>query len=163
MVLDGEWRVAFIEKEAAKLDYGVVPIPSLDPAKYGGGYISGTVLGIPAGSKHAEQAWLLMRYLATDTGAVSKLAEGLKNIPTTKDAMKDQTLRSDAPFSTLMDIAANANSVTVPATLAGSAPGDLFTQNVGAWQWSSDADPTSFLQKISTQIDNQLAQSGTGK
>jgi multiple sugar transport system substrate-binding protein len=163
MVLDGEWRVAFIEKEAAKLDYGVVPIPSLDPAKYGGGYISGTVLGIPAGSKHAEQAWLLMRYLATDTGAVSKLAEGLKNIPTTKDAMKDQTLRSDASFSTLMDIAANANSVTVPATLAGSAPGDLFTQNVGAWQWSSDADPTSFLQKISTQIDNQLAQSGTGK
>ncbi len=163
MVLDGEWRVAFIEKEDPDLNYGVVPIPSLDTSKYGGGYISGTVLGIPSGSKHAEQAWLLMKYLATDTGAVTKLAQGLKNIPTTKDAMQDKTLRSDAPFATLMDIAANENSLTVPATLAGSAPGDLFTQNVGSWQWSSDADPTSFLQKITNQIDNQLAQASTAK
>ena len=160
MVLDGEWRTAFLAKEKPGLTYGVAPIPSLDPSKYGGGYISGTVLGIPNGSKHQEQAWLLMKYLATDTPAVAKLAQGLKNIPTTKDAMQDPTLRSDPQFSTLIDIASNPNSLTVPATLAGSAPGDLFSENIGAWQYGTDADPTAFLKTTATQIDDQLAQAG---
>ena len=160
IMLDGEWRTAFLEKEKPNLAYGVVPTPSLDPAKYGGGYISGTVLGIPNGSKHQEQAWLLMKYLATDTGAVAKLAQGLKNIPTTKEAMQDPTLRADPQFSALIDIAASPHSLSLPATLAGSAPGDLFSSNIGAWQWGSEGDPTAFLQKTAKQIDDQLAQAG---
>ena len=118
------------------------------------------MLGIPNGSKHQEQAWLLMKYLATDTGAVAKLAQGLKNIPTTKEAMQDPTLRADPQFSALIDIAASPHSLSLPATLAGSAPGDLFSSNIGAWQWGSEGDPTAFLQKTAKQIDDQLAQAG---
>src|SRR3954452_17987119 len=54
MNLDGEWRVAFIQDEHPKLNYGTAPMPVDDskPELYGSGYINGTIVGIPRNGKN---------------------------------------------------------------------------------------------------------------
>src|SRR3954469_6700481 len=46
MMMDGEWRVAFIQAEHPELQYGTAPMPAMAPALYGSGYINGTIIGI---------------------------------------------------------------------------------------------------------------------
>ncbi len=68
MNFDGEWRVAFIQNEHPDLNYGTAPMPVDDahPELYGSGYINGTIIGIPRGGKHEDQAWALVKYLTTN-------------------------------------------------------------------------------------------------
>ena len=53
MMVDGEWRVAFIGAEHPELKYGTAPMPVDDaqPSLYGSGYINGTIIGIPKSAK----------------------------------------------------------------------------------------------------------------
>lgn len=159
MMVDGEWRVAFLENEMPDMEYGVVPIPSIDPAKSGGGYIAGTTLGIPSNARERDAAWEVIRYLSTDDQVLEYMASELRNVPTTVAGLNNEKLRESEPFAALMDIALNANSRTIPATLSGAGMADLFTQNIGQWQWSSDTDPASFLTGIADQVNALLEQS----
>jgi multiple sugar transport system substrate-binding protein len=71
MMLDGEWRVAFLKNEHPELKYGTAPMP-VDPAHksaYGSGYVNGTIIGIPKGADHEEEAWKLVKYLTTNDHA----------------------------------------------------------------------------------------------
>ena len=56
MNCDGEWRVAFIQAEHPKLNYGTAPLPVDDahPELYGSGYINGTIIGIPKNGEHTR-------------------------------------------------------------------------------------------------------------
>lgn len=163
MMIDGEWRVAFIQSDKANVDYDIAPIPTVDPSKYGGGFISAATMGIPKGSQHPEQAWQLVKYLSTNTDAVVKLANALKNIPTTVAAFDSPELSKDPHFVKLLDIAKNPNSITVQATLAGAAPATLLAQKVSAWQTSSQTDPTQWLADVTKQINAQVSQATMGK
>ena len=44
-------------------------------------------------AKHKEQAWALLKYLTTDTSALAKLSNGLRNVPTTTAAAKSPELK----------------------------------------------------------------------
>lgn len=159
MMLDGEWRVAFLENEKPDLDYGVVPMPAQDAADTGGGFIAGTVLGIPSRSKNQAAAWELVKFLSTDEDVLEYMASELKNVPTTVEGLQNKSLRESEQFAALMDIALDENSRSMPPTLAGDALKDLFTQSIGDWQWSDEIDPSAFLEKVNDQIDAQLEQS----
>ena len=76
MVFDGEWRTAFIERGNPKLNYDTAPFPVADdhPDLYGSGRVGGTIVGIPKGAAHPDEAWLLVKYLATDTHYLVTLA-----------------------------------------------------------------------------------------
>src|SRR6476620_1339646 len=68
MMLDGEWRVAFLKAEHPDLQYGTAPMP-VDASKkslYGAGYINGTIIGIPKAGKNRDEAWKLVKYLTTN-------------------------------------------------------------------------------------------------
>ena len=88
MQYDGEWRTAFIKNEHPELKYTTAPFPAADgqTAQYGSGPIAGDIVAIPKGSKHPDEAWLLIKYLASDTDAVVGLSNRLRNLPTTKAA-----------------------------------------------------------------------------
>lgn len=159
MMLDGEWRVAFLENESPDLEYGVVPMPAAAAEQTGGGYIAGTVLGIPSRSANQAAAWELIKFLSTDEAVLEYMASELKNVPTTVGGLDNEELRKNEQFASLMDIALDEDSRSLPPTLAGDALKDLFTQSIGDWQWSSESDPTAFLQSINDQIDGQLQQS----
>ncbi|GAA3773766.1 extracellular solute-binding protein [Microbacterium kribbense] len=159
MNLDGEWRVAFIADQKPDLHYGTAPFPTGDQYTdlYGGGYTTGTIAGIAKGSQHAELAWALLKYLATNTDAVVDLSNGIKNIPTTKDALSSPKLDFPEQFTTFLDIAKSPHLITVPATAIGHANQTTFQNFWDNWQSGADTDLEAGLAKVDHDIDNALA------
>ena len=162
MMLDGEWRIAFITADKANIDYGTAPFPAADdkPDLYGGGYVSGNITGISKGAKNPEAGWELIKYLTTDTGAIVKLANGIKNVPTTTDALASPDLEVDDNFRTFLDIFAHPGSATSPSTKAGAEYQNLFGTWLVKWQTGRAGDLTAGLEGVAKQIDDSLALAG---
>jgi multiple sugar transport system substrate-binding protein len=162
MNLDGEWRVAFIGAEHPELNFGTAPLPVDDaqPDLYGSGYTSGSIIGIPKTSGHKDEAWQLLKYLATDTGALVKMTNGIRNVPTTTAALESPDVKPDEAFNVFLDIFANPNTRTTPITLVGSANQDLVDAFVTKYQAGKVDDLEGGLADLDQQIDAQLEAAG---
>jgi multiple sugar transport system substrate-binding protein len=162
MNLDGEWRNAFIADEAPDLDYGTAPFPGPadDPDLYGSGYVTGTIAGVPRGAKNPEAAWELLKYLTTDTGALVKLSNSLRNVPTTQESLDSPDLEVDANFKTFLDVFQNPNSSTTPATTVGAAgyTGTML-DFAERWQQGQVDDLEAGLQEVDEQMATDLQRS----
>ena len=95
MMIDGEYRTAFIENEHPELNYGTAPMVVDDDQTdlYGGGYVTGSIIGIPKGAKNPAAAWELVKYLAYDEHALATLSNGLRNVPTTAASLHSKELK----------------------------------------------------------------------
>jgi multiple sugar transport system substrate-binding protein len=93
MIWDGEWRIKMIENDKAAIDYATAPFPVADdkPELHGSGRMGGTICGIPRSAKNPDAAWLLVKYMSTDTQFLVTLANLLANVPTTKAAAASPT------------------------------------------------------------------------
>jgi multiple sugar transport system substrate-binding protein len=160
MNIDGEYRIAFVKDQAPSLDFGVVPLPTNDPSRYGSGYITGNVIGISKNSTNSEAAWQFIKYLTTNTDAVVKLANGIKNIPTTNAALNSPNLQVDPQFKTFIDIFRNPKTSTTPPSAAGPAYQEALQNFLSDWQAGKQPDLAKGLAKVDTQIDQQLALGG---
>jgi len=160
MSLDGEWRVAFIAGEAAHLDYGTAPLPVAESLSslYGSGFINGSVIGVPANAGYFEESWTLVKYLALDDGAIAKLSNGLRNVPSTKSALRSPELVPDDRFAVFLDIFAHPRSGSMPITAAGSAYQELLAIFAAEWQAGQVADLHEALRAVDRDIDAQLVQ-----
>jgi multiple sugar transport system substrate-binding protein len=157
MALDGEWRVASIVADHSNVPYKTVPFPVADSMKneYGMGQIGGTIIGIPRGAGDPADSWEVVKYLSTNTAAVSKLAEGIKNVPTTYGALKDPKLTGDPEFKVFMTIFANSNSRYKQVTPLGTADVDLFSTWLSKYLAGQGGSLESGLQSVANQIDSQ--------
>lgn len=164
MMIDGEWRVAFIQAEHPGLDYGTAPAPVDDqkPNLYGAGYVNGTIIGIPKGVKHKDQAWKLLKYLTFDEHPLAQFSNLIRNVPTTKASLNSKEIKPDAHFKTFLNIFANPNSKTTPITAAGNAYGTLIQAFTVKWQAGHAGDLGGGLKKLDKQIDAQLKQAQAG-
>ena len=162
MNLDGEWRVAFVQSEHPELNFGTAPLPVDDaqPDLYGSGYTSGSIIGIPKTSGHKDEAWQLLKYLATDTGALVKMTNGIRNVPTTTAALESPDVKPDEAFNIFLDIFGNPNTRTTPVTLVGSANQDLVDAFVTKYQAGKVDDLEGGLADLDQQIDAQLEAAG---
>jgi multiple sugar transport system substrate-binding protein len=165
MNLDGEWRVAFIAAEHPELNFGTAPLPVDDaqPDLYGSGYTSGSIIGIPKTSAHKDEAWQLLKYLATDTGALVKMTNEIRNVPTTTAALESPDVKPDEAFNVFLDIFANPNTRTTPITLVGSANQDLVDAFVTKYQAGKIDDLEGGLADLDQQIDAQLEAAGAAQ
>ncbi|MEA2579634.1 MAG: multiple sugar transport system substrate-binding protein [Actinomycetota bacterium] len=159
MTCDGEWRTAFIKQYAPKLDYSTAPMPVLDTiaSTYGRGQIGGDVVGVPRGAASSAAAWLLVKYLATDTSAELKLAYTLGNVPTTFDSLKTTKQADDPHFKPFLDIFGNPTSDFKQLTTLGDADQSMWSNFVDSWEAGKVPDLQAGLQDLATQIDQQLA------
>jgi multiple sugar transport system substrate-binding protein len=150
MLMDGEWRVAFIGAEHPELQYGTAPMPvdGAQPSLYGSGYINGTIIGIPKNGKNREAAWQLVKYLTTDNHALAAFSNGIRNVPSN--------------FATFTKIFAHPKSQTIPITSAGQAYLDTFQGFLAKWQAGKVKDLGSGLRDVDKAIDAKLSQSGGG-
>ena len=87
MMIDGEWRVAFIARSirpsttARHRCRSTTRIPSL----YGAGYVNGTIIGIPKGvQEQGAGAGRCVKYLTFERHALAKFSNGIRNVPTTR-------------------------------------------------------------------------------
>ena len=164
MMIDGEWRVAFIQAEHPSLDYATAPAPVDDahPELYGAGYVNGTIIGIPKGVKHKDQAWKLLKYLTTDSHPLALFSNAIRNVPTTKASLNSKEIKPDTRFKTFLQIFANPKSKTSPITAAGNAYGTLIQAFTVKWQAGHAGDLNGGLKKLDKQIDAQLKQAQAG-
>jgi multiple sugar transport system substrate-binding protein len=160
MNLDGEWRTAFIADEAPDLNYATAPfpVPDVRADEYGLGQIGGTIIGIPRGSPHPEEAWLLLQYMATDADALVFMANNVRNVPTTFAALESPDLDVTPQFQTFLDIFQNPLSHYKQHSPIGSADQTTLADFAARWQTGRAADLEGGLQQVAQQIDDQLAQ-----
>jgi multiple sugar transport system substrate-binding protein len=158
MDFDGEWRVAFIRDDKSKVPYATAPMAVADdqPQLYGVGQVGGTTIGIPRGSQHPAEAWLLVKYLALDVNAEKMLGEGLGNVPTVFGALSDPVLTNDPHFATFLKIVSNPNSRYKPITLIGTGDVTMYDQFVDKYLAGKMSDLRAGLQSTATQIDKQI-------
>jgi len=164
MNIDGEWRVAFLKNEHPEVQYGTAPMPVDDrhPELYGAGYINGTIIGIPKGSPHLDQAWDLVRYLTTNTHFLAQFSNGIRNVPSTIASLKSPEIKPDVHFATFLKIFGNKHSATTPITAVGAGYQDLIQSFVVKWQAGHVKDLHAGLANLDKQIDAQLAQAKKG-
>ncbi|WP_229686126.1 ABC transporter substrate-binding protein [Longimycelium tulufanense] len=161
MMIDGEYRTAFIDEFTPDLPYGTAPFPVADdqPDRYGTGYTTGTIIGIPRGAKNPGAAWELVSYLTTDTDALVELANSIKNVPTTKSALTSPKLSVDENFRTFLEIFAHPRLVSSPASPNGGAY-VKFTEDFATRYLSGEvSDLDEGLRKLDEQINahNELS------
>ncbi len=158
--IDAEYRLAFLKDQAPKLRYGVAPLPTSDPARYGGGYVTGNIMGISRTARNPEAAWDLIKYLTTDDAAVTKLAGLLKNVPTTTKSIADPALNADPDFKAFIDMFNNPNSMTSPPSASGPAYQETFQQFLIKYQAGKVADLDSGLAEADKQINSVMTLGG---
>ena len=164
MVLDGEWRVAFIKAEHPSLNYGTAPMPVDDdhPELYGAGSVNGTIIGIPKGGKHNDQAWALVKYLTTNDHALARFSNAIRNVPSTRTSAKSKELEPDPRFATFIRIFNHPRSATTPITAAGNANLTLVGRFSVKYQAGKIKNLHEGLKKLDKQIDAQNKQAGKG-
>jgi multiple sugar transport system substrate-binding protein len=164
MNFDGEWRVAFIHNEHPNLDYGTAPMPVDDahPELYGSGYINGTIIGIPRGGHHQDQAWAFVKYLTTADHPLAVLSNGLRNVPTTTSSLHSKEIVPDAHFSTFLKVFANPKSGTSPILASGQAYTNAVQNFFTKYQAGNGKNLAAGLTKLAKQLDAQVAQAGGG-
>jgi multiple sugar transport system substrate-binding protein len=164
MNLDGEWRVAFIKAEHPDLDYGTAPMPVDDsrPSLYGSGYINGTIIGIPKNGKHTQQAWDFVKWVTTNTHALSEFSNAIRNVPSTTASTHSKELIPDAHFATFLKIFANAHSGTSPIMASGASYTNLVANFATKWQAGSVKNLAAGLATLDKQLDAQVAQAKGG-
>ena len=142
------------------VDFGVAPIPTASPDLYGSGYVTGNVIGISRNAKNPEAAWELIKYLTTDDAAVTKLANLIKNVPTTQKSIADPTLNGDADFKIFIDIFNNPNSMTTPPSASGPAYQEAFGQFLNNYQAGKVKDLDAGMQSADQQINTVMQLGG---
>jgi multiple sugar transport system substrate-binding protein len=164
MLMDGEWRVAFLKAEHPELKYGTAPMPVDDAhtGLYGAGSVNGTIIGIPKGGHNVDQAWALVKYLTTNNHALARFSNGIRNVPSTRSSAKSKELKPDTRFATFIKIFNNKNSLTAPITAAGNANLSLISQFTVKYQAGKVKNLHSALKTLDKQIDAQNAQAGGG-
>ena len=163
MAIDGEWRTAMIAEQAPTLDYGTAPVPVADNRadRYGGGFITGTIIGIPRGSKHPDAAWELVKFLTTNTDSLVTLANAIHNVPSTIPALAAASdLANDEHFRTFVDIFKNPNTQASPASPNGGAYIVTFQTFMQSWEAGRVPDLAAGLAKTDKEINDALALGG---
>jgi len=160
MNIDGEWRTAFIADGTPDLNYMTAPLPMPDDQVdlYGMGQIGGTIIGIPRGSAHPSEAWLLVSWMASDTDTLVYMANIVRNVPTTFAALESPDLSVTPQFQTFLDMFANANSHYKPSTPIGSGDQNAIDAVLGDWQIGRLTDPEEGLQQAADEVNNLLAE-----
>lgn len=160
MNIDGEWRTAFIADEVPDMNYMTAPMPVPDDQAdtYGMGQIGGTIIGIPKGSAHPAEAWLLVSWMATDTPTLVYMANFVRNVPTTYAALQSPDLEVTPQFKTFLDIFQNPSSHYKETTAIGDGDQTAIGNQLSDWQAGKLTDLQAGLQQAAQEVNNLLAE-----
>jgi multiple sugar transport system substrate-binding protein len=157
MAIDGEYRTAFIADQTPNLNYATAPMPTSKPDLYGGGYTTGTIIGIPKGAKNPGAAWELIKFLTSDSDALVDLANGLHNVPSTKTSLGSSKLALGEQFKSFLDVFANKNLASNPASNIGDQYLKIVSDFGVSWQSGQVSDLNAGLSTLDKQIDDAKA------
>ncbi|MET9808669.1 ABC transporter substrate-binding protein [Streptomyces halstedii] len=159
MQLDGEWRLGMATDAKVPFEIGVAPMPVADDEadSYGKGFLSGTIMGIAPSSKKQNAAWELVKFMTSDTQAVVDFANGIRNVPSTFEALKSPGLKFDPRFKTFLDIAQHPKSNTPDGAVNGSTYQQTLQDFGFQYEKGAVKDLKAGLEKTAAQIDTDIA------
>ncbi|MEV6243870.1 ABC transporter substrate-binding protein [Lentzea sp. NPDC051838] len=160
IMMDGEYRTAFLKAQAPQIKFGTAPFPTWKPADYGTAFTTGTIMGIPKGAKNPGAAWELIKHLTFDTDTIVDLSNAIKNVPSTKAAMDDKRLEVDEQFKTFIDLAKSDKLKGNPVTPIGDAHIKAVTDFAVSYTSGKEPDLAAGLKKVDQSIDDLVAKSG---
>jgi multiple sugar transport system substrate-binding protein len=154
MHLDGEWRGLMLKDAGVKFNWGVAPLPVPDDQldAYGRGYLTGTVTGIAHSSKHQNAAWLLVKFLTTNTDQVVDFANAINNVPSTFAALSSPKLTADPNFRQFIKIAQNPYSQAIPP----SDNGGQYITDLQDFAYSEEEGSVKNLHAGLKKLDDQI-------
>ncbi len=116
MTMDGEWLPTFIKQYAPNLNYGIAPIPYDDahPELAGAGSANTSVLYIPKGAKHPDEAWEFLHWLVAKEQLV-KFDSAIGNLPTRLSALDDPAFGQVPGFKEFLEYAKGSNIHSFPS------------------------------------------------
>lgn len=158
MMVDAEFRIAFLRDQAPDVQFGTAPYPVPDGKqdRYGAGYVTGNIIGIANNSKNPEAAWALIRYLTTETDVIVQLANSIRNVPSTHDALKSDKLLLDPEFKVFVDIFQHPKTATTPPNASGPKYIELAEEFVDGYQSGKTTDVKAGLTDLDKRIDQAL-------
>ncbi|SFQ58741.1 multiple sugar transport system substrate-binding protein [Amycolatopsis arida] len=162
MMIDGEYRTAFLREHAPDLPYATAPPPVADADRYGTAFTTGTVIGIPRGAPNPGAAWELVKQMSLDTDTLVELANGLRNVPSTTAALEDPRLEVDERYRTFLDLLAGGRLVANPTTSIGDAHLKAVNDFAERWQAGREPDLTAGLRAVDARINDELSRTGGG-
>jgi multiple sugar transport system substrate-binding protein len=113
---------------------------------------------MPKGSPHPAEAWELLKFMSTDTDTLVYMANNVRNVPTTYEALESPDLDVTPQFQTFLDIFSNPDSHFKESSEIGSADQDLLGDFGEKWQAGKVDNLEAGLQDVAEQINNQLEQ-----
>lgn len=159
MILDGEYRGAFIDNEAKDLDYATAPFPVADsqPELYGAAFTTGTIVGVPKGAENAGAAWELIKYLTTETAPLVDLSNSLNNVPTSVAAIQSPDLVASPQYQTFLDLFSGGKLSSSPASSNGGAYIKTAQDFALKYVNGDTTDLAAGLKQVDKQIDDGAA------
>jgi multiple sugar transport system substrate-binding protein len=154
MEYDGEWHVGEIDDAKPSFDYGVAPMPTLDASTYGVGNTQGTVVYIPAGSKHQQEAFFAVQQLTTDPQFLTTLADTVFNIPSTFESLASWDKAGDEHWKPLVDVFKNPGSYYKQLTAAGREDVDMWGTFLDDYEHGKVPSLQAGLAQVAGKIDN---------
>lgn len=96
MVGSGAFSIGLLKKEHPEIDFGVTFLPG----EKGGwsSFAGGDSIGIPAGSRHVEEAWEFIAWCLSEEVQVGQFARN-NSIPVREDLADNEYLRKDPRFA----------------------------------------------------------------
>ncbi|GAA3994055.1 extracellular solute-binding protein [Allokutzneria multivorans] len=162
MIMDGEYRTAFIADQSPNIAFGTAPFPHSParPDRADGAFATGTIIGIPKGAKNPGAAWELIKHMTLETDTLVNLSNAIKNVPSTDAALKDPRLQVTPQFKTFIDLYGGGKLWSNPPTPIGDAHLKAVNDFAAEWQAGKVANLDEGLKKVDQQINDALAQSG---
>lgn len=114
MQIDGEWQLNGYSTHP-ELHYNVEPPPAPKGGNPNTTLVSGNVWWIPAGAKHAKEAWDFLQWMSQPERS-GPTADQVHNISPLRDAAIHQQLLSDPKFEVAIRLAGSPNGAHAPVT-----------------------------------------------
>ena len=158
MMIDGEWRTAFIAADKSKVNYATAPPPTADDRTdlYGSRRPAAPSSASPRASSTRPSRGCWSSTCRPTRGRDSSWPTGPWNVPSTNEALAGSELASDPQFKTFMDIFGHPKSTYKTLTPIGQVDEDLFGTFGQKWQAGKVPDLQSGLEQLDTQIAKQL-------
>ncbi|MCE7003367.1 extracellular solute-binding protein [Kibdelosporangium philippinense] len=160
MMFDGEYRNAFLADTAPDVNYGTAPPPvsASRTSQYGGGYSTGTIIGMPKGVKNPGASWELIKHVTLDTDTLVELSNQIKNLPSTTDSLSSPNLKVNEQFKTFLDMYGSGKLQSNPASPVNAAAIKAVNDFASRWIAGQEPDLAAGLAKVDAQINDELAQ-----
>ena len=160
MGIFGEWLpgAAYAPNFAPDLKYETAPIPAIDPASYGAGFVNGNAFFIPKGSTNPVAATKFGMYLMT---ADPSRAMAIQNasVPQLKSLITDPTLTGVAHFGTFLAIANHPKTWTNPMISQWAQLKDGMDTALDS-VLTGGVDPKAALDDLAAQIQEDIDKNG---